>query len=463
MRNGYSWIGKPAKRPGRRIDAGQSEGGVVNGNEHAPNNSLHGRWLLAVRSGWVAVATLTVGLAAAGFAVALDQPELTRESSARSILAHAGLPDEVIDVALLTLVVAFILTGLLIFWRRSDDGAAMLFALTLVTSCSVPIRMEWPLEQAQPWLELPIGFLWLLSMFFWLIVLFIFPDGDFVPHWTRPLVVVAIPAAVLLVDLPRLVVELGDISQRGASARLALAVLVWLVFWAIGLYAQMHRYRHVSGPVQRQQTKWVALAMGLMLLVVLLGIFIPSLFLDITNPWFAWALLILLPVYLLFPASIAVAILRHHLYDIDRLISRTLTYGLLTVVLGVVYFGMVVLLGQALNPRAGSPSLTVAVSTLVIAALFRPLRRRVQDGVDRRFNRRRYDAARTIEAFSTRLREQLDLDSLSAELLDVVHQTMQPTKGSVWLRPPREGLVPSALMAERTIFDGETFSGPRWI
>jgi hypothetical protein len=212
-------------------------------------------------------------------------------------------------------------------------------------------------------------------------------------------------------------------------------VLVWSVFWGAGMYAQVYRYRHVSGLVQRQQTKWVALTLGLLCLVMLLGVFIPSLFIDSSNDWFFWALLALMPLLLLFPASVAVAILRHHLYDIDRLLTRTLTYGLLTVVLGLVYVGAVVLLGQALNPQGGDSPLAVAASTLLVAALFRPARRRIQDAVDRRFNRRRYDAAKTIEAFSARLREEIDLDTLSVELLGVIDQTMQPTKASLWLRP----------------------------
>src|SRR4029453_6193604 len=102
---------------------------------------------------------------------------------------------------------------------------------------------------------------------------------------------------------------------------------------------------------------------------------------------------------LLFPASIAIAILRHHLYDIDRLLSRTLAYGLLSVVLGIVYAGAVVVLGQVLNRQGGDSSLAVAASTLLVAGLFRPLRRRIQDMVDRRCNRRRYDAANPLEAF----------------------------------------------------------------
>jgi hypothetical protein len=205
-----------------------------------------------------------------------------------------------------------------------------------------------------------------------------------------------------------------------------------------GIYAQTYRYRHVSGPAQRQQTKWVALTLGLLFLVKLLGVYIPSLF-TTSNAWFFWALLALLALLValpLFPASVAVAILRHHLYDIDRLLSRTLTYGLLTVVLGAVYAAAVVVLGQALNPRGGDSALAVAASTLLVAMLFQPARRRIQQAVDRRFNRRRYDAAKTIEAFSARLREEVDLDTLSAEVLGVIDQTMQPTKASLWLRAP---------------------------
>jgi hypothetical protein len=186
--------------------------------------------------------------------------------------------------------------------------------------------------------------------------------------------------------------------------------------------------------VQRQQSKWVALAFGLIVLFLLLGIVIPFVVVDAASGWFVWALPALAVVFALFPASIAIAILRHHLYDIDRLLSRTLTYGLLTVVLGLVYAAVVVF-GQALNPRGGDSTLTVAASTLLVATLFQPLRRRIQDVVNRRFNRRRYDAAQTIDAFSVRLRDEIDLDSLTAELLSVVDQTMQPTKASLWLRP----------------------------
>jgi hypothetical protein len=141
----------------------------------------------------------------------------------------------------------------------------------------------------------------------------------------------------------------------------------------------------------------------------------------------------------LVPISVGVAVLRYRLYEIDRIINRTLVYGLLTVLLGAVYTAGVFGLGQLLNPVTGESALAVAASTLAVAALFQPALRRIQQTVDRRFNRRRYDAAKTIEAFSTRLRDEIDLDTLSSELLAIVDQTMEPTRVSLWLRPSPHG------------------------
>jgi hypothetical protein len=419
-------------------DVSCSVGVGVNANQNTASTRLRGRWLLAARTGWVAVTALVLGLVTAGFTVGLDRPELIHPRSAQTALAQAGVPGQVTVVAgLIVPMAVFAATGLLIFWRRSDDWAAMLVALTLVTGAGYSMRAVSALERAVPALQLPARFVWLLTTFLYLILLFVFPDGRFVPRWTRPLGAAAVLVVALFsADLARVFVELPDVPPGMSQARFGLAVLVWSGFWGAGIWAQAYRYRHVSGPVQRQQTKWIALSLGLIFSVLALGFILPSLFIDTANAWFAWAALATMPVILQFPVSVAIAILRHHLYDIDRLLSRTLTYGLLTIVLGIVYAGAVVVLGQALNPRGEDSTLAVAASTLLVAALFQPLRRRIQGAVDRRFNRRRYDAANTIDDFSNRLREQVDLDTLSAELLSVVHQTMQPTKASVWLRPP---------------------------
>jgi hypothetical protein len=179
--------------------------------------------------------------------------------------------------------------------------------------------------------------------------------------------------------------------------------------------------------LERQQLKWFVYAAGLGVAVLVLPTPIPG-FLEWT----------LAPVGL--SAAAAVAVLRYRLYDIDRLINRTLVYGVLTAVLGLGYAGAVLALGQLFGGVGErTPSWAVAGATLAVAALFQPARRRIQAAVDRRFNRRKYNAAKTIQAFSTRLREQVDLDTLSTELLAVVDQTMEPTQVSLWLRPSPHG------------------------
>ena len=184
------------------------------------------------------------------------------------------------------------------------------------------------------------------------------------------------------------------------------------------------RFRSSRG-VERQQLRWVAFGAGAAVAGPLLLVPLDALGLAPTDS-FSWPLLLSVPL------SIAVAVLRYRLWDLDRLVSRTVTYALVTAVLVLPYLAIV-----AATPRlvGGSGSLAVAAATLAVAALFQPLRRRVQGLVDRRFNRRRYDAARTLEGFVARLRDQVDLDALHGELLGVVDQTMQPTRASLWLRP----------------------------
>jgi hypothetical protein len=289
---------------------------------------------------------------------------------------------------------------------------------------------------------------WLQS-FFWFpviglvpLLLLLVPDGSLPsPRW-RPVAWVP-AAAIALVILagafspgpigadPRPGAPQNPVGIEPARQVLEVAAAVgFLVIPAvtvIALLALVLRFRRAQG-VERQQLKWFTY--GAFLLVVGLA----ALLVPLSE---AVAKAILAAGVGCFTAGVAVAVLRYGLYEIDVIVNRTLVYGLLTVLLGLGYAGAVLIGGQLAGQERSN--LVVAGSTLAVAAAFQPARRRVQAGVDRRFNRRKYDSAKTIEGFSARLREQVDLDTLSAELLAVVDQTMQPATASLWLRPSPHG------------------------
>jgi hypothetical protein len=221
--------------------------------------------------------------------------------------------------------------------------------------------------------------------------------------------------------LPRLVLD----AATGAAALVVVAAVL------VGAGSLVGRFRRARG-AKRQQLRWLALAAALaaMALLVALAALVLDAGWDLFNPALGVCLGLL-------PLATGAAILRYRLYDLDRIISRTLAYGLLTLTLGLGYAALVLGLGQLLGRDT---PLVVAAATLAVAVAFQPARRRVQEVVDRRFNRRRYDAAQTIAAFSARLREEVDLDTLTGELLAVVEQTMQPTRASLWLRPTHEAV-----------------------
>jgi hypothetical protein len=202
-------------------------------------------------------------------------------------------------------------------------------------------------------------------------------------------------------------------------------VMITLLSVAVGGASLVVRLRRARG-VERQQLRWVALAAGVAGIGAAIGV------VGVLAESGAVVGVGVLGSATVLCLAIAAAILRYRLYDLDRIISRTVAFGLLTLLLGGGYAGLVLGLGQLVGRDS---SLVVAVATLAVAGVFQPTRRRIQMAVDRRFNRRKYNAAQTIQAFSTRLREQVDLDTLSTELLSVVDQTMEPTQVSLWLRP----------------------------
>jgi hypothetical protein len=309
---------------------------------------------------------------------------------------------------------------------------------------------------AMAWLNAWVGSFWagLVLLF----VLLLFPTGRLPSRRWRPVAwacVICVTALCVLDAVMPGPLEasgqpnpLGINSARSALERSYSLVSLCLVLLILGCAGSvMVRFRRARG-VERQQLKWFAAGAGQLAVLFALAVGLPGL-------WDRW---VSLPVsdlvfgisFALIPVTIGIAILRYRLYDIDRLIHRTLVYGLLTALLGGAYAAMVLGLGQLFGGIGGQPpAWVVAGATLAVAALFQPARRRTQAVVDRRFNRRKYDAAKTVEAFSARLRDVVDLDTLTAELLAVVNQTVEPTMASMWLRPVGRAAAPQPWQVDR--------------
>lgn len=214
--------------------------------------------------------------------------------------------------------------------------------------------------------------------------------------------------------------------------------IIWFIGLACVVVALLYRYRVISTPVERQQTKWIVFGLSATILLTIVWNLPPLLFPSFARSGTLYDLaLAVFNIFLLLPVilCVAIAILRYRLWDIDILINRTLIYGTLTGILALVYVGSIIALQFLLRGLFNQTSdVAIVVSTLGIAALFQPLRQRIKAGIDRRFYRRKYDAARTLAAFTATLRNEVDLSQLSEDLVAVVQETMQPAHISLWLR-----------------------------
>lgn len=412
---------------------------------HAPTSAtLSGRQRFLGRSGWLVIFVLSIGVLFAGIPASYDRfvnfadPDL-EPATVRANLELAGISVDFYATYLLSIYTASAIVwsavGAIIFWRRSDDGMALFTSLGLVMF-GVFFLNDGPVALADQYsaLWLPIQLLAFLGSVLFYLFFYLFPNGRFVPRWLywAPILWAAHEAAYLFFP--------DSIFNIERSFPLLDPVVI-LIFLCIGIGAQLYRYRRVSGPMQRQQTKWVVFGMlsaGLGAVGFGIGINSSPTLGDYGSPYaFVFETGILISM-LLIPLSIAVAILRHRLWAVDIVINRTLVYGSLTGLLALVYVGSVAatqIIFHALTGQERQPQLAVVVSTLVIAALFNPLRRRIKSFIDRRFYRRKYDARKTLEAFSATLSHETDLDALSNDLVTVVRGTMQPTHVSLWLRP----------------------------
>jgi hypothetical protein len=389
-------------------------------------------------------AGLAWGLAALAVLALAAGARLAALTAAADLPGAQGLGPVVLPVVLATVSAAAV--GAVLASRRPRHPVGWLLlgvAVALVASVLIESYVKYGLlvrPGSLPAARLLVGFtyppavVWLSCAGF---VLLLTPTGRLPSPrwrwWARLAAAAPVVAALALVVQPDPLAPdyHGNPLAVPALARLLAApgvAAVALVFISllVGAGSLVGRFRRARG-TERQQLRWLALAAALAAGLLLIGLVAGYLSRD------AVVLASLTLCVALLPLATGAAILRYRLYDLDRIVSRTVAYGLLTVLLGGGYVLVVLGLGQLLGRDS---SLAVAAATLAVAAIFQPARRRVQGVVERRFNRRRYDAARTIGAFSARLRDQVDLDDLRGELLAVVDQTMQPTRASLWLRPP---------------------------
>ncbi len=412
--------------------------------QRAPSATMRGRWVVVARAVWLALAALVLGLDVAGIPYAYAQVKSTCTSASCAetvgrltsedvqVLKEAGLSADFYAayfVALLVLIeLAFASVAAVIFWRRSEDRMALFSAFMLLVfgGAAFTSDVQQTLAAAHPVLWLPVHFLDYMGQVAFAIFFYIFPSGRFVPRWTRWL---AIVWAVLW--MPAVFFPHTPLNLLGGP--------FFVGYIGTLVFGQVYRYWRVSSSVERQQTKWVVFGVAVALVGFGVTITLANLIPAIRESGPLGKLIggaLLYGFFLLIPVSIGVAMVRSRLYEIDILINRTLVYGPLTVLLAATYFAGVVGLQAALRAVTGQEStLAVVASTLAIAALFSPLRRWVQALVDRRFYRSKYDARKTLEAFSVKLREETDLEALNNELVGVIRETMQPAHVSMWLRP----------------------------
>ncbi len=356
-------------------------------------------------------------------------------------LHSAGLSLQFYAIYLTTLsalsVATFVIIAAIIAWRMSRNWMGLLVSLTLIIIATVIFSDYQQIATVFPLAQLPGYLFHFLLNTLPLLVAYLFPNGRFVPHWTRwffLLVMLFNGIATLFPASPFNTATWPGLPQIAAQL---------LVFGTI-IFAQIYRYLRVSTRSERQQTKWVVLGIiALIIYFIFLTVFsaldpqftqansLGSLFAEAT---YFLAIIIV-------PLSLAFSILRYRLWDIDLIINRTLVYTTLTAILALIYFGCVILLQNLVNrltSQAGQSPVIIVGSTLLIAALFQPLRRRIQRIIDRRFYRHKYDAARTLAAFSATLRNEVDLNQLREHMVAVVQETMQPAHVSLWLRPPEQ-------------------------
>lgn len=401
--------------------------------------TLRGPLLLVARIAWIAVALLTVTvlalLASRGYTVLLVEGDISNAYAAVQTLMRFTTFARIILIARYITLAVFLLTAFFIFWRKSDDWmgyitSLMLLTLPLIFSLGgvVPVTIRTPLESILTW-SWQLSMIGLLAVF---VFLNVFPTGRFISRWLSRIFWLGMG----LIVLSAVISDMGGVQVRTFFEQLMAGILFG--WFALSIAGQVYRYARVSGSIERQQSRWVFASLGLIAIWAIAVYFRPP-----PRTWDSWAgalglfrLFGTAVVLSLLPLSIARAILRYRLWDIDVIVRKTLVYTLLTGFLLLVYFTSIVALQGLFSRITGQDStLATILSTLLIAALFLPLRRQIQGGIDRRFFRRKYNAEQVLADFAATARDETDLDRLTAELLRVIEKTMEPEHVSLWLMP----------------------------
>jgi hypothetical protein len=405
------------------------------------NNELSGRQLAYARIGWVVFALILLALQIAGQVAAFHQAQNFSLPSAQiQELADMGLSLRFYATFrfLLQLPIPIIWGSLaiLIFWQKSRERSALILSAVMLgigTAISIPTWQAFAAAYpAWVWivpLAALVGNLCINSFFL------VFPTGRFVPRWTLGLAIAWSVYNILnsyQFALPAFWIAVGK--------DLEWVFPLFIITSLAGIFLPpVYRYRRISTPIEREQTKWViftiVIAMILLLVTTSTIFLIPNSvpgenisFITVFVQPIGWAMF-----FVLISIGIAVSILRYRLFDIDVIIRKTLQYGVLSALLALVYFGSVVLLQTLFGPVMGDSPLLLVLSTLLIAAIFSPLRRRVQDLIDRSFYRKKYDAAQVLARFAQTAQEEVEMEKLLAALVGVVEETIKPQTVSLWL------------------------------
>jgi hypothetical protein len=432
------------------MNVGHAPTAMTESRERHSYARVPGRWLLLARVGWVALVVLTLAIFFASLPVYITQLHTPCVGTACGYqqltptqvgaltgmgLSHGDYIAYTVALTLAQVVVCLVVSTVIVL-RRSDDRMALIVALMLVTSGPFAATISLAASPS-PW-QAPNRYLSFLYPVLFLLVFALFPTGQFVPRWMRWVTVVFLAGLVLFIYFPNTLTT----PNASPSTTPASGFLVFLGEAAILVVVQLYRYRRVSSPRERQQTKWVVFGFAVPITVSVIGAVPALLFPVAASPGSPYGLAFRAVqdfLVLLTPLSFGFAMLRSRLWDIDILINRTLVYGTLTVLLAGVYVGLVIGLQALLRGIIRQDnSVAIVISTLAIAALFQPLRSRIQTIIDRRFYRRKYDAVKTLAAFSTTLRQEVDLDQLREQLQAVVQETMQPASLSLWIRPVKQ-------------------------